>query len=272
MASFPGVVSGPMAVFSGRRDPLPILDGYILREMAAPFLIGMGAYLLFQFLNIFFLAADYVVNQHASPLLVLRFLVLRVPQVTPLACIFACLFGTMIAFGRLVADNEITALRTSGVSFWRIARVPLLVGIAAFIFSWVINETIAPKATQLSSRTFYQIVLHTAALPIDPQIFRHDPTTGRTFYVDQVDPATHIMSNVMIFDRGADSPFVSVITAKQAYIANADLHLEQPTIIRFKPNGFVDVENQSKELIVGLPLGENAEEFFNQSGGDAASL
>ncbi|MBV8355728.1 MAG: LptF/LptG family permease, partial [Candidatus Eremiobacteraeota bacterium] len=161
MASFPGVVSGPMAVFSGRRDPLPILDGYILREMAAPFLIGMGAYLLFQFLNIFFLAADYVVNQHASPLLVLRFLVLRVPQVTPLACIFACLFGTMIAFGRLVADNEITALRTSGVSFWRIARVPLLVGIAAFIFSWVINETIAPKATQLSSRTFYQIVLHT---------------------------------------------------------------------------------------------------------------
>ena len=36
--------------------------------MAPPFVIGLGAYLLFQFLNIFFLAADYVINQHASML------------------------------------------------------------------------------------------------------------------------------------------------------------------------------------------------------------
>src|SRR5579872_6665409 len=140
MASLPGVVSGSFATSPRRKYTVPILDGYILREMAGPFLIGLSAYLLFQFLNIFFLAADYVINQHAPMLLVLRFLVLRVPQATPLAFIFACLFGTMLAFGRLVADNEITALRTSGISFWRIARVPLLFGLGAFLLSWFINE------------------------------------------------------------------------------------------------------------------------------------
>lgn len=248
------------------------MDGYILREMAAPFAVGLSAYLLFQFLNIFFLAADYVINQHASILLVLRFLILRIPQVTPLAFIFACLFGTMLAFGRLVGDNEITALRTSGISFWRIARVPMLVGLGAFLFSWFINEQIAPKATQASTRTFYQIIYHTSAIPIDPQIFRRDPSTGRVFFVDQVDPTTHVMSNVMIFDRGTSSPFDSVMTAKQAFIKDIALHLKSPTVIRFKPDGLVDVENKSDEIVIGLPLGANADEFFNQSGGDAASL
>jgi len=272
MASFPGVVSGWVASAPRPKLTMPILDGYIFREMAPPFAIGLGAYLLFQFLNIFFLAADYVINQHASMILVIRFLVLRVPQAAPLAFIFGCLFGTMLAFGRLVADNEIMALRTSGVSFWRISRVPLIFGVVAFLLSWFINEQLAPKATQLSTRTFYQIIYHTAALPIEPQIFRKDPTTGRVFFVNSVDSVTHVMSDVMIFDRGTSSPFDSVMTAKTAYIKDGKLTLRQPTIIRFKTNGFVDVENRSEDVIVGLPLDVNADEFFNQSGGDPTSL
>lgn len=265
-------MSGPLAAVPRPRLTIPILDSYIFREMAIPFAIGLGAYLLFQFLNIFFLAADYVVNQHASVLLVLRFLVLRVPQAAPLAFIFGCLFGTMLAFGRLVADNEIMALRTSGVSLFRIARVPLIFGIVAFLLSWYITEFLAPSATQLSTRTFYQIIYHTSALPIEPQIFRKDPATGRVFYVNTVDPVTHVMSDVMIFDRGTSSPFDSVMTAKQAYIKEGAIHLKNPTVIHFKPNGFVDVENQSQEVTVGLPLDVNADQFFNEAGGDPTSL
>jgi lipopolysaccharide export system permease protein len=272
MASLSGVVSGSYAASPRPKFTVPILDGYIFREMAPPFAIGLSAYLLFQFLNIFFLAADYVINQHASVILVLRFLILRVPQAAPLAFIFGCLFGTMLAFGRLVADNEIMALRTSGISFWRIARVPLLFGLGAFLLSWYINEELAPKATELSSRTFYQIIYHTAALPIEPQIFRKDPTTGRVFFVNSVDPVTHVMSDVMIFDRGTSSPFDSVMTAKTAYITGGKLHMEHPTIIHFKADGFVDVENRSEGITVGLPIDVNAAEFFNQSGGDPTSL
>lgn len=272
MASFTGTVSGPFAAAPRPKINVPILDSYIFREMAIPFAIGLGAYLLFQFLNIFFLAADYVINQHASVLLVLRFLVLRVPQAAPLAFIFGCLFGTMLAFGRLVADNEIMALRTSGISLFRIARVPLIFGVVAFLLSWYITESLAPSATQLSTRTFYQIIYHTSALPIEPQIFRKDPATGRVFYVNTVDPITHVMSDVMIFDRGTSSPFDSVMTAKSAYIKEGGLHMENPTVIRFKASGFVDVENHSEDVTVALPLDVNADQFFNEAGGDPTSL
>src|ERR1700736_4121876 len=93
---------------------LRILDSYVLREVAGPFAFALGAFFLFWFANIFVLAADYLVNKNAPIFLVLRFLLFRVPQATPMAFPFACLFGVLLAFGRLVADNEINALRTSG--------------------------------------------------------------------------------------------------------------------------------------------------------------
>ena len=116
MASLPGIRVDPMVPM--RPLPrLPLLDSYLVRELAGPFVFALGAFLLFWFLNIFFLAADYIINAHAPFFLVLRFLIFRVPQSTPYAFPFACLFATLLAFGRLTADNEITALRTAGVAF-----------------------------------------------------------------------------------------------------------------------------------------------------------
>ncbi|MBV8372462.1 MAG: LptF/LptG family permease, partial [Candidatus Eremiobacteraeota bacterium] len=72
---------------------LPILDSYLLREMLGPFFFAFGAFLLFWALNIFFLAADYIINQHAPFFLVLRFVIFRIPQAIPMAFPFGCLFA-----------------------------------------------------------------------------------------------------------------------------------------------------------------------------------
>ena len=95
---------------------LPILDSYLLREMFVPFLFAFGAFLLFWALNIFFLAADYIINQHAPFFLVLRFVVFRIPQAIPMAFPFGCLFAALLAMGRVMGDNEITAMRTAGIA------------------------------------------------------------------------------------------------------------------------------------------------------------
>src|SRR5579863_3748237 len=119
---------------------LPILDGYLLREMMGPFFFAFGAFLLFWALNIFFLAADYIINQHAPFFLVLRFVVFRIPQAIPMAFPFGCLFAALLAMGRVMGDNEVTAMRTSGITVLRIAISPLLFGFAMFLIAYVMNE------------------------------------------------------------------------------------------------------------------------------------
>jgi lipopolysaccharide export system permease protein len=276
MASIPARRNVAFAPISPPGRWLPILDQYILNEMWPPLVYGFAAFLLFWFINIFFIAADYIINKGAPFFLVMRFVLFRVPQATPLAFPFACLFGTLLAFGRLVADNEMTALRTSGVPFWRIARTPLILGMAIFGLSYAIDEKLVPLATDLSTRTFYQIVYKTTTLPIDPQIFRQDPMTGRTFYVGNVavDPVTgkKTMNDVMIFERGRTSNFVSTTTAKKAYVDGPLLKMLDTIKTSYGPTGNVTGTVHGDNISIGLPLGEMENQFLSSASQDPYTM
>ncbi|GAC1310523.1 MAG: LptF/LptG family permease [Vulcanimicrobiaceae bacterium] len=268
MATVPGIrAAAPPAAFRPPRI-LPIMDAYILRELINPFLFAFGAYLLFWFVNIFFLAADYIINAHAPLFLVLRFLVFRIPQSTPLAFPFACLFASLLAFGRLAGDNEIAALRTSGIPFLRICRTPLLCGLAMFGVSYFINETIAPITTDLSTRTFYQIVYHTEELPVVPGFFRKDDSTGNVFYVGDIAPDHKTMKNVMIFEAATTTPYRTVVNASVAEVRGQILHLVRARVTLFKPGGEVNGSASVRDMDIGLPIGETIEQFVNTTTND----
>lgn len=271
MAVTPSLRVAPLAPF-GQKRPVAILDDYIIRELVGPFGFALAAFLLFQLINIFFLAADYLITQHAPFFLVLRFILLRLPLFMPLALPFACLFAILLAFGRLCADNEITALRTSGVPFSRIAVAPAVFGLSAFLFAFLVNDKIVPLSTDLSTRTFYQIVYKTASLPIEPQLFRKDPDTGRVFYVTSVGPDEKTMEGIMIFEPSKTSFFKEVITARHGEISGATLILKDSVRTRYKPDGLLDYQIKAKEVTVGLPIGETSSAFLASNYNDPFAM
>ncbi|MDQ6825831.1 MAG: LptF/LptG family permease [Candidatus Eremiobacteraeota bacterium] len=266
MASISGARVAPIA--PPIRSKIPILDQYILREFVGPFGFALLAYLLFWFINIFFLAADYIINAHAPFLVVLRFLVFRIPQSTPQAFPFAALFGTMLAMGRLAGDNELNALRTSGISLWRICRTPVLLGSVIFLLSYFINERVTPASVDLSTRTFYQIVYHQSALPIEPQLFRKDPDTQTVFYVTQVASDYKTMEGVMIFRPNRSNYFQEVVTAKKAHIEGGALVLENAVRSKYNAEGIADQQYIAKTFSIGLPLAETAAQFVSSVNSD----
>lgn len=274
MAVFPSVGNRAFARAAGPRFRLPfsILDRYILREMIGPFVFGLGAVYVFWFANIFVLAADYLINKGAPVFLILRFLVARMPQATPMAFPFACLFGTLLAFGRLTTDNEIAALRTSGVSFWRIIRSPIIVGFGMFVISFLVNEKVAPLATDVSTRTFFQIIYRTATLPIEPHIFRADPTTGKTFYIDSVSPDGKTMNNVQIFDHPRDSTYLEETFAQTAEISGSELILHKAYITRISPGHVQALSIAANDVHVGLPLGDTGQNFLSNAYNDPYAM
>ncbi len=271
MATVPIGRAAPLAP-TNFRLPINILDSYLLRELVPPFALAFGGYLLFWFVNIFFLAADYIINAHAPIFLVLRFLVFRIPQSTPLAFPFACLLASLLSFGRLAQDNEINALRTSGIRFIRICRMPLLFGLAMFGVSYFINETISPAATDLSTRTFYQIVYHTDQLPIIPGFFRKDDATGNVFYVGDVSTDHKTMHNVMIFQNSTNSPFKTVINAAVASVDGPVLHLSGARVTQFKTTGEINGDSVIRNVDIGLPVGETIDQFVNTTTNDPYTI
>jgi LPS export ABC transporter permease LptG len=247
---------------------LPILDSYLLHEIAGPFLFAFGAFLLFWGLNIFFLAADYIINQHAPFFLVLRFVIFRVPQAIPMAFPFACLFAALLAMGRVMGDNEVTAMRTSGIPVMRIALSPLLFGVAMFAIAYAMNEWVAPASVDLSTRSFYQIIYHTDALPVEPQFFRKDPDTGNTFYVGQVAPDNRTMMDVQIFKPAKFGPWNETLQAKTASVQASSLILHDVIDTRYNNDGFVSNQQHVKNVSIGLPLGETSSQFVSNVNND----
>jgi lipopolysaccharide export system permease protein len=247
---------------------LPSLDGYLLREMVSPFFFALGAFLLFWALNIFFLAADYIINQHAPFFLVLRFVVFRIPQATPMAFPFASLFAALLAMGRVMGDNEVTAMRTAGIPVMRIALSPLLFGFAMFLIAYGVNEWVAPVSVDLSTRTFYQIIYHTDALPVEPQFFRKDPDTGNTFYVGQVASDNKTMLDVQIFKPAKYGPWNETLQAKSAVVQGSVLNLQDVIDTRYNNDGFLTNQQHVKNVSIGLPLGETASQFVSQVNND----
>jgi lipopolysaccharide export system permease protein len=260
------------------RQPLPqrralvprlhILDKYLLGEMIGPFLFAFGAFLIFWALNIFILAADYIINQHAPFFLALRFVIFRIPQSIPMAFPFACLFATLLATGRLMGDNEITAMRTAGISIWRIALAPLLFGIFMFAATYAMNEYIEPTSVDLSTRTFYQIIYHTDSLPVESQFFRKDPDTGNVFYVTQVAPDNRTMEGVEIFKPGHGGPWVETLQAKTANVDGTQLDLHDVVDTRYNAEGFMSSQQHVDTIAIGLPLAETAAQFMSSLNSD----
>lgn len=246
---------------------LPILDRYLLREMLAPFAFGFGTILLFWLLNIFFLAIDYLINQHAPVVLILRFLVFRIPQSIPMAFPFGCLCAVLFALGRMTGDNEITAMRVAGISSWRIALTPFVFGVVMFAVAFTMNEFVEPASVDLSTRSFYQIINHTDSLPVEPQLFRRDARNGHVYYVTQVTADNLTMLGVQIFEPGTIG-WRRSLQAKSASIEPAALLLHDVIETRYKPDGFLLTQKHVPDVRVTLPMGESSKQFMSNENTD----
>jgi LPS export ABC transporter permease LptG len=251
---------------------IPILDRYVVSAMLPPFLFAIAAFLIFWALNIFFIASDFVINQHAPVWLVLRFVIFRMPQCTPMAFPFGSLFAGLLAMGQLVGNNEVTAMRAAGVSVWRIALGPLLFGIAAAAACYYINETIAPQAVDISTRSFYQIVYHADALPPEQQIFRKDTTTETVYYVGQVLPDNLTLEGVQVFKAARMEPWSETLQAKTATLQDGFMILHAPVTSKYDAKGNVTKQKTARDATVPLPAGESAKEFLSSVNSDSWTM
>jgi LPS export ABC transporter permease LptF len=177
---------------------LSILDRYLLREMGPPFGFALAAFTLFLIINSFFVAADYIINKGVPFALVLRYIVLQLPAFMYLILPFAAMFSVLLGFARLAGDNEVTALRTSGVSLSRIALPCYAAGALLCVAAFGINESLAPRAYHKALESFRQIAYH-ATQPVIPADQFVKPDWQHVIYIGSIDSATGVMHNVQIF-------------------------------------------------------------------------
>jgi len=82
-----------------------------------------------------------------SPLLILKFMYFIVLSLLDFAIPMALLVGTLLVFGRFASDNEITAMRASGIGLRTITAPIILLGILFMLASLYLNSFVIPDNT-----------------------------------------------------------------------------------------------------------------------------
>jgi len=88
--------------------------------------------------------SDLLVNRNVGLAAVAQFLLLAMPKVLIFSLPMAMLATALLVFGRMSADNEVTAMRASGLSLGQVAAPVLLVACAVSVLCMYISTTLMP--------------------------------------------------------------------------------------------------------------------------------
>ena len=126
---------------------MPTLGRYLTRIFLVNFatvLFGFAALLqLFDLLK----NADDVISEHGGQVSSLAtYAMLRAPAIVSFVTPFAVLIGSLLSLARLAQHNEITAIKSTGVSLYRVlgSFVPVAIVVAALHF--LLANTVVPKS------------------------------------------------------------------------------------------------------------------------------
>ena len=123
---------------------MKLLTRYILKEHFLPFLYALLIVIFLLFTNFLLRAVDRFLGKGLPLDIILEYLFLNTAWIIALAAPIAVLVATLMAFGRFSEDNEITALRSSGVSFTRILWPALTFSILVAVPLITFNNTVLP--------------------------------------------------------------------------------------------------------------------------------
>ena len=134
-----------------------LLDEYVMRAYAANFLLSLGAFaLLYVVFTFFELMGDIVRNQ--TPFIIVgKYLFNLIPFIINAVTPLCSLLAVLITFGSLNRASELTAMKATGISLYRVVA-PILV-LAAILASalFAFDESYLPDANRRQEQLRAQI-------------------------------------------------------------------------------------------------------------------
>ena len=199
-------------------DRVKLLNRYILREHLGPLFFALTALTSLMLLN--YIAKEFgkLVGKGLPWSVIGEFFLLAIPFTVAMTLPMAVLVATLYAFGRLAAENEITAIKASGIGVNRLL-VPVLAG-GAFLSLLMVafNDQILPRANHRLRNLQEDIAQKKPTFALREQVINAIQEGRLYLRAGKIDPATNRMREVAIFDLG-DPGKRRTIYADSGYIA-----------------------------------------------------
>ena len=147
------------------------LNKYLVKESLIPFLLSLGVITTVLFLQFLIRAIDRFLGKGLDVWIILEYLYLNLAWIIALSVPMSLLISTVMTYGRMSQDNEVTALKAAGVSVFSIIKPAVFFGGFVGLILCLFNNFVLPDMNyhaRLLARDIYQ---KSPALTIEPGYF-----------------------------------------------------------------------------------------------------
>ena len=218
---------------------MKLLDRSVVSELSGPFLFGVGAFTAILAATTVLFHLVTLMVQHGLPVaLVGEVFALRLPETAFYTFPMSMLLASLLGFGRLSADGEITAFKAAGVSLYRMAAPAIALALFVALATVALNETLVPWASHRAKQLLYAATHEQQSLPVArDHLFYHERANGelkRLFYARSFDGAR--MHDVVVQEFEANR-LVRIVQAAEAAPTDAGWRFERGVIYQIDEAG-----------------------------------
>ena len=181
---------------------MSILNKYLIKQSFIPFMLSVGVITTVLFLQFLIRAIDRFLGKGLDVFTILEYLYLNLAWIIALSVPMSLLISSVMTYGRMSQDNEITALKSAGVNLFSIIKPALWFGSIVGFLLCLFNNFILPDMNynaRLLARDIYQ---KKPELTIEPGYFV-DMIPQYTMIVTEMDGKE--FKDVKIFSKNTTS-------------------------------------------------------------------
>jgi lipopolysaccharide export system permease protein len=205
-----------------------ILDRYILRNHIGPYIFGLSIITFIFVMDFIFKYLDLFIGKGVDFFVVLEFFALSLGHMFALIIPMAVMPATLMAFGQLAAENEITAMKASGISLYRMI-LPVLMAAAILSAGLVYyNNFILPESNHRLMNLMIDIGKMKPTLEIKENIVS-DAIKGYTILVREKNDKTGEIKDIQIRENktGRAPTFIIASSGRMSF-------REEENVLRFE--------------------------------------
>jgi lipopolysaccharide export system permease protein len=210
------------------RPTVRILSRYILGQHLAPLGFALAALTCAMLVNQVAKQFGNLVGKGLPWGVILEVFLLTIPFIIAMTLPMAVLVAVLYAFSHLAADNEITAMKASGISIGRLLA-PVLGGAAvmsAIALAW--NDQVLPRSNHRLRTLLVDIQRKKPTFQLKEQVI-NEVVSGQFFLrAARIDPASNKLKDVTIYDLedAERRRIISADSGRMAYTpGGTDLYL-----------------------------------------------
>jgi len=245
-----------------------ILDRYVLKSVVSIFISCIFVFLFMYVIIDVLSRLEDILKLHVHFSLLAQYYLVNLPVMFIQVAPFACLLSTIYTFSKLNHNNELIAMRASGLSIFYITKTAIIFGFLISLLIFWVSDRVAPGAMLLTKQIQTKMEEGKQTDKKEKKIeFLTNlcmyGSRNRLFFINKYYPSTKTMEGVIILEQNEQQELIRKIVANKGVYEDGLWRFYQSITYNFDLNGqIIDEPQYLEEEIMTIP--ETPNDFLSQ--------